>query len=103
MNRIAKSFLSAAAAGTLLVAAAFTAQAQQNCAPRAHALGKLKQEYREQVLGRGLTPNGKAMIELFVGKSGNWTALVSHPNGRSCFIAVGESWHEIKPALPDIL
>ena len=100
MNKIAQVLSGFVAAGMLLLSASTATYAQQVCAPRDHALGQLEKRHQEKILGRGLTPNGKAMVELFVSKSGSWTMLVSHTNGRSCFVAAGDSWHEIKP-LPD--
>lgn len=97
MNKIAKTISGLVAAGILLASASTATQARQVCAPRDHALGQLEKRHHEKILGRGLTPNGKAMFELFVSKSGSWTVLVSHPNGHSCFVAAGDSWHDIKP------
>lgn len=97
MNRIAKMLTGFAAAGMLLLSASTASYAQEICGPRDHALGQLEKRHSEKVFGRGLTPNGKAMLELFVSKSGSWTVLMSHPNGRSCFVAAGDSWHAVKP------
>ncbi len=100
MNKIANTLSGLVAAGMLLLATSTATHAQQVCASRDHALGQLEKRHHEKILGRGLTPNGKAMFELFVSKSGSWTMLVSHPSGRSCFVAAGDSWHEVKP-LPE--
>ncbi len=99
MNKIAHKLLGLVAGGMLLLSTSTALQAQQVCAPRDHALGQLDKRHHEKILGRGLTPNGKAMFELLVSKSGSWTVLVSHPNGRSCFVAAGDSWHPVKPSL----
>ena len=97
MNKIAQNLSGLVAAGFLLLSTSTTTHAQEVCAPRDHALGQLEKRHHEKILGRGLTPNGKAMFELFVSKSGSWTVLVSHTNGRSCFVAAGDSWHPVKP------
>ncbi|MGI9424064.1 MAG: hypothetical protein ACR2PA_12795 [Hyphomicrobiaceae bacterium] len=87
------------AAGIFLLSATVTslANARPVCGPRDQALRQLEHHHSEQVFGRGLAPDGTAMMELFVSKSGSWTVLVSRPDGRSCIIAAGESWHQIKP------
>ena len=68
---------------------------------RDEATGKLEKKFEEQVAGRGLVANGKAMFELFVSKSGSWTVLVSDPKGRSCIIASGEHWQQIPLVVGD--
>ena len=98
MNKIARPLTGLIAAGFLMLSASAT-YAQQICGPRDSTLGQLEKRHHERVYGRGLTPNGKAMFELFVSKTGSWTVLVSNPNGRSCFVAAGDSWHQVKPPL----
>lgn len=100
MKTIARTLTGFVTAGILLLPASATS-AQQNCGPRDHALGQLENRHHEHAAGRGLTPDGEAMFELFVSKSGSWTVLVSDPNGRSCVVAVGESWDEMKPPSGD--
>ena len=77
--------------------AAEAAHAQRNCGLRTETLNKLEKQYHERVYGRGLTPNGKSMFELLISETGSWTVLASTPEGRSCVVAGGDSWHEIKP------
>ncbi len=89
---------SAIAIASALLLSAQPANAQQFCAPHETAALQLEEKFDELVVGRGLTPNGKAMFELFVSKSGSWTVLASDPSGRSCGVAIGESWQRI--ALP---
>ena len=96
MTRFAKLLTGFAAAGMLLLSTSATTNAQQVCGPRDHALGQLEKRHQEKVFGRGLATNGKAMFELFVSKSGSWTVLASDPSGRSCVVAGGDSWHEVK-------
>ncbi len=68
---------SAIAIASALLLSAQPANAQQFCAPHEKATLQLEEKFDEQVVGRGLTPNGKAMFEVFVGESGSWTVLVS--------------------------
>ncbi len=91
----ASQVLRAIAAASALLLSAQSANAQQVCAPHEKAALQLEEKFDEQVIGRGLTPNGKAMFELFVGESGSWTVLVSDPSGRSCVVVSGESWQRI--------
>jgi len=84
------------AIGTVLLASG-AANAEQNCAPRELALAQLEKRFDEHVVGRGIAPSGKVMFELFVSEAGSWTMLVSDPEGRSCFVVVGEDWHQITP------
>ena len=86
--------------GALFIASAVLmpaqpATAQPVCIPHEKAALKLQEQYDEQVVGRGLTPKGDAMFELFVSESGSWTVLVSQPSGQSCVVATGDSWQRI--------
>ena len=93
-----KSTIRTLGAITVAAAALLTAQpghARQMCAPHDAAAMQLEDKFDEQVVGRGLTPNGQAMFELFVSETGSWTVLASDPQGRSCVIASGDSWHRI--------
>ena len=91
----ASQALSAIVIASALLLSAQPANAQQVCAPHEKAVLQLEEKFDEQVVGRGLTPNGKAMFEVFVSESGSWTVLVSEPSGRSCVVASGESWQRI--------
>ncbi len=93
--KLASQVLSAIVIASALLLLAQPANAQQVCAPREKAALHIEEKFDEQVVGRGLTPNGKAMVELFVSESGSWTVLVSDPRGRSCVVAIGESWQHI--------
>ncbi len=87
--------LSAIVIASALLLSAQPANAQQVCALHEKVVLQLEKKFDEQVVGRGLTPNGKAMFEVFVSGSGSWTVLVSQPSGRSCVVAIGESWQRI--------
>ena len=100
MKKLTQSLSGLVAVGILLLSAS-AANAQQICASRDQAVAQLKQLHHERVLGRGLVPDGKAMFELFVSKSGSWTVLVSDPQGRTCVVASGASWQQLKPFLGD--
>ena len=86
-----KIIFSLIATVSLLISAG-SATAEQVCAPRDHAVSQLEKQFQENVSGRGLTVNGRQMIELFVSETGSWTVLASDPAGFSCVIVSGESW-----------
>ncbi len=71
------------------------------CVPREEAALQLEEKFEEKVIGRGLTPNGQAMFEVFVSEAGTWTVLASDPNGRSCVIAAGEAWQPMPSLMGD--
>ncbi len=77
------------------------ASAQQTCVTHKAATKQLEEKFDERVVGRGLANAGKAMFELFVSEKGSWTVVVSEPNGRSCILASGESWHQMPLLIGD--
>ncbi len=90
------AFLGVATAATLSLLAG-AASAQQagpqgaNCGDRNDVLSQLKDKYKEAPTGFGMTGNG-AVVELMTAENGNWTLLLSFPNGHSCMMAAGEGW-----------
>ena len=88
-------------AASVLFLSATSANAQQVCAPRDRVVMQLKKQFEEEVSGRGLTVNGKKMIELFISEKGSWTMLISDPRGRSCVVASGEYWQGITALVGD--
>ena len=97
----ASQILSAIVIASALLLPAQSVNAQQVCVPHEKVKLQLEEKFDEQVIGRGLTPNGKAMFELFVSESGSWTVIVSEPSGRSCVVAGGESWQPIQMLVGD--
>jgi hypothetical protein len=76
----------------VLTLTATAVEAQQLCLLRDSAVSQLEEQYSERVLGRGLAQGGKAMVELFVGKTGSWTVVVTDTEGRSCVVSSGDGW-----------
>ncbi len=75
---------------------------QVPCADRKVAVEHLAREYQEAQTAYGMTNRGH-MMELFTSKNGDWTLVVSRPDGVSCLIAAGEGWRDIerKPVGPE--
>ena len=69
-----------------------SAQARYQCLPHADVVEKLENDFSEKVVGVGLGNRGQTVLELFVGKKGSWTVLVSLTNGWSCITAAGDNW-----------
>jgi len=44
--------------------------------------------------------NEKVIIEIYTSAKGTWSILMTYSTGRSCIIAAGKSWQEIKQAPP---
>lgn len=66
------------------------------CGDRTEVVAKLEGIYGETQRVRGLTDGGQIM-EWFASDSGTWTLLISHANGITCAIAIGEHWQAVPP------
>ena len=73
------------------------ASATQECALRDVAMTHLEKNYREHVVGRGLTGDGRGMVEFLTGGEGTWTLIVTDVRGHSCVIASGGAWMKLAP------
>ncbi len=84
----------------VIVAALATgpAVAQTICGDRDEIISRLSKDYGETRVGVGLIDVGR-LVEIFVSPIGTWTMLITHPHGRTCFLATGEAWRSI-PAIP---
>jgi len=80
-----------------LVLLASPAMGQAICTERDKFVLKLKDNYKETRQVIALVSNGH-ILEVFVSPSGDWTMLVTQPNGTACVISTGEAWE----ALPEI-
>lgn len=78
---------------------AYGAEAKQ-CVARSVMVDTLIAEYGEQ-LAEVHEIKGKGLVEFYVStEDGTWTALITHPNGVSCVLSVGEG---IDPSKPKVL
>jgi len=91
--------LAAIALIAMLIAA--EAAAIQPCASRSDFIAFLKGHFDEVEVGQGLSSRGH-LVEIFVSPAGNWTILLSQPNGRSCLVDAGEAWMTVPSARPAI-
>lgn len=66
------------------------------CGDRDKIVRILDEKHNEFLSGMGVSKGGKTVFELFISESGTWSILQTLPAGRSCVMAVGNSWHEIK-------
>ena len=80
------------AAITLMVTLIATAaSAVGPCASRSNIIALLKDNFGEVEVGQGLSSRGY-LVEVFVSPAGNWTILLSQPDGQSCLADAGEAW-----------
>src|SRR5262245_35745115 len=75
-----------------------TAPAQpgpRTCLPHDTADAKLRQEFGEKVLGRGISKDG-TLLEIFMAKNdGTFTVIKTTPDGTSCVVDFGEGWQTL--------
>ena len=95
MRLISKALLIAAATGSLALAAVPT-HAQSACFEREDALTRLQNLHGEAVIARGLTSEGKEMVELLASEDGTWTILVTNTDGQTCMVGSGEAWTKVE-------
>ncbi|MEM7426490.1 MAG: hypothetical protein AAF441_10360 [Pseudomonadota bacterium] len=71
------------------------AEAASRCGQHDEIVKVLTKKYKEHRTAVGLVSE-KGVMELFVSRSGNWTALFTRPNGIACVLAAGSSLETIK-------
>ena len=74
------------------LATAAHAQRRQGCLQHQEAVDSLLSRFGERLIGHGLTPSGRRVVQVFVSEAGTWTILVKHTNGLSCIVAYGKNW-----------
>lgn len=84
--------------GALLMAAE-PASAALRCGPRAEVLDMLGERYEETRRGIGVA-GPTQVLEVFASEQGTWSVLVTDPQGRTCLVASGRSWEDLREALP---
>jgi hypothetical protein len=66
----------------------------QNCLPHDSADDKLRAQFGEKVLGRGVSGDG-TLVEIFLSPSGSFTVIKTTPKGLSCVVDFGEGWQTL--------
>ncbi len=79
----------------LLSAAIRPAAAVEACVLHDVALQQLSKTYSEQIAGRGLTSDGRHMVELLTSESGSWTLIITDVHGNTCMLASGDVWNRL--------
>ena len=92
---MAKIAAGAALTAFIVLAVATDALAQIACAPREDILKKGSQDFGQVPMVRGLDSNGH-MVEILVSPTGEWSLIVSYPDGNTCVYAVGQAFDLIK-------
>lgn len=64
------------------------------CLPHDNAGDKLRAEFGEKVLGRGVSSDG-TLVEIFLSPSGTFTVIKTTPKGVSCVVDFGEGWQTL--------
>ena len=85
--------------GATLTLAAQPAAAAPRCGPRAEVLEMLAERYEETRRGIGIS-GPTQVLEVFASTTGTWTVLVTDPDGNTCLVASGQSWEDLREALP---
>lgn len=79
--------------GAVTLAKPANAQMQLTCLDREMLIQRLETRYNESLNGAGLQ-GSKIILEIWSSKeSGNFTILVTKPDGKSCIVASGLNWH----------
>ena len=69
--------------------------APHTCLPHDSADAKLRSEFGEKVLGRGISKDG-TLLEIFMAqKDGTFTVIKTTPDGTSCVVDFGEDWQTL--------
>lgn len=85
--------------GLATLAVAGSAEAAMRCGPRDDVLKMLHERYDETRRGVGIS-GPTQVLEVFASIEGTWTVTVTDPNGRTCLVASGRSWEDLREVLP---
>ena len=66
---------------------------RQMCAPHSAIEKVLKEKYKEQSIGMGVTAKGKSLVQVWSSKDGKrWAVTRRYHSGIICFLATGRDW-----------
>jgi len=82
----------ATAAFVLVTSVAANAAA---CGNRKAVMEYLTKKYHEQPRAIGMV-SSSGVMEILVSKKGSWSILVTTATGRTCIVAAGNNWEEIR-------
>ncbi|MHC0054369.1 hypothetical protein [Actibacterium sp. D379-3] len=67
------------------------------CAPRDEMAQRLSGQYGHVRNGIGMR-GPESMVEVWTSeRSGDWTLLMTYADGKSCIVAMGENWADLRP------
>ncbi|MBV0912560.1 hypothetical protein [Anianabacter salinae] len=75
-------------------AAAVSPIAEIVCAPRADMVDRLTRSYGATKNGVGLD-GPERIVEMWTDRRGDWTLVMTYPDGRACIVAMGEGWETL--------
>ena len=68
---------------------------QRTCLPHSGVDAKLRHDFGEKVLGRGISKDG-TLLEIFMAQNGRtFTVIKTTPAGLSCVVDFGEDWQTL--------
>ena len=71
-----------------------TVQGPRSCMTHEGAGDKLRAEYGEKVLGRGVSGDG-TLVEIYLSPNGSFTVIKTTPAGLSCVVDFGDGWQTL--------
>lgn len=71
-----------------------SANAGMTCSERNTILPRLEEEYSEVPVARGLASD-QLMVEVLASSDGSFTIIATRPDGVSCVLAAGDTWHDV--------
>lgn len=80
---------------SILSVLSLPAMAQVVCSERGKFLERLASGYEEAPVAMGLASNG-SVVEVLASDGGSWTIIVTTLAGRSCVVASGEAWEDVR-------
>ena len=85
-------WVKAVGVAAIVAASVNVASAQYpQCVEHDEIVAHLSKKYQESQFASG-TIGQIAVMEVFVGKSGSWTVVITGLDGMSCIVAAGENW-----------
>jgi len=70
------------------------------CGMRKDLVSYLTRRYKEHPRAIGLVSKN-SVLEVMVSKKGTWSILVTMTDGRTCIVAAGQNWEDVKSAIKD--